>query len=44
MFFGGKEKSRLDENFDNAVNNFDKQTHESMTREAIKTKDVIKMV
>ena len=44
MFFGAKERTQFDNAFQDAVNRFDKETHESMTREAIKTKDVVKMV
>ena len=41
---GWKKYSKLDANFEDAKRKFDSETQESLTREHIKTKDVVKMV
>ena len=44
MYSGQSKASKLDRDFEDAKRMFDQETHESLTRKQIKTKDLPKMV
>ena len=44
MYSGRSKVSKLDFDFEDACRSFDKETHESMTRKPIKTKDLPKVI